>query len=615
MSDYTLLSCVESVIIEPTELYGRFALGNFTKGQSLTIANALRRCLLSQLIGCAICFVEIRGINHPYESLPGMKESVLDVLFNLRQIKLKSDKTLFDSQLAYLSVLGPGIVRGRDLKLPYFISVVDPNQHIATLSPNAILTMKLIINCGKTYVKHTPDSFDSHNHANKLKQRSWLEVGYQSQSNLAGQWMNQRIKASEHRKQKNNSEQNKLTNGSKQIETNAKSSKVSKQPRKKSSIKSSLNAPLADHLEESFNKHEKKPPNTLLEKTGYFPIDATFAPVLKANYTIESVSQTKEKIYFEIWTNGSIDPRQAIHKASKALIELFLPLQGFQMLSSKAKPITKFKPFFTLNHNDSYKLRKRFRPQFKPKADKIEKEKLESISANVSAKQYKVEQLIYWLKTYVNNRPSIILKIVKHVLKPKSYAVDFKFGVRSQNSVKPIESLNTIEKLFNKQNPLKEYRLDNRIIVRSKAKSKEVKLKSVSSSTGSSIKNYIAEIRKQKKLANEQRLNKQGLKKRKLTKAQRLKLHLAKKKLNKKLTFQLSVLYFRHLILNVDLSQINLPYHIYLALKTNEIHNIEQLINISSAQLKKMLQLNNQQLKLIQTTLKHYVVEHLTKQF
>jgi DNA-directed RNA polymerase alpha subunit len=69
---------------------------------------------------------------------------------------------------------------------------------------------------------------------------------------------------------------------------------------------------------------------------GYFPIDAFFMPVIRANYLIEAhdsldlkanLSLPQERVILEIWTNGSLHPRQAIHKAAKSLIQLFLPLQ------------------------------------------------------------------------------------------------------------------------------------------------------------------------------------------------------------------------------------------------------------------------------------------------
>ena len=84
-----LISCEESRIENNKSFYGRFYLGPFDSSQSVTIANTLRRTLLSELYGLAIVSVEIEGANHEYSSLPGVKDSVLDILLNLKEIVLK----------------------------------------------------------------------------------------------------------------------------------------------------------------------------------------------------------------------------------------------------------------------------------------------------------------------------------------------------------------------------------------------------------------------------------------------------------------------------------------------------------------------------------------------
>jgi DNA-directed RNA polymerase subunit alpha len=93
--DYTLLSCIDSRVESPMKFYGRFELGPFAPGQGLTVANSLRRSLLSQLTGTAIPLVEISGASHEYETLTGVRESVLDIILNIKQIILTSDFEFF----------------------------------------------------------------------------------------------------------------------------------------------------------------------------------------------------------------------------------------------------------------------------------------------------------------------------------------------------------------------------------------------------------------------------------------------------------------------------------------------------------------------------------------
>lgn len=157
MNSYTLLSCIDSKVEHSTKFYGRFELGPFAPGQALTVANALRRSLLSQLSGSAITLLEVKGASNEYEILNGVRESVLDIILNLKQIVFTSDFEIFSPQVGFLNVKGPGIVRASDLKLPAFLYAVDPNQYIATLNTQGHLNMKYLICCGKNYITYTPN--------------------------------------------------------------------------------------------------------------------------------------------------------------------------------------------------------------------------------------------------------------------------------------------------------------------------------------------------------------------------------------------------------------------------------------------------------------------------
>ena len=86
---YTLLSCIDSKIINSTKFYGRFELGTWNSGQALNIANILRRGLLSELSGTSITFVKIIGTSHEYDTLPGIQECILDILLNLKKNNFK----------------------------------------------------------------------------------------------------------------------------------------------------------------------------------------------------------------------------------------------------------------------------------------------------------------------------------------------------------------------------------------------------------------------------------------------------------------------------------------------------------------------------------------------
>lgn len=154
--DYFFLSCKDSYVENPRSFYGCFYLGPFKASQSLTIANALRRTLLSEIGGIAIAAVYIEGVNHEYSSLPGVRESVLDILLNLKDIVLKTNAVFNEPLLGYLQAQGPGVIYSSDLKLPNTVECVDPNQYVATLSHDATLNIKFLILKGSTYQVYNP---------------------------------------------------------------------------------------------------------------------------------------------------------------------------------------------------------------------------------------------------------------------------------------------------------------------------------------------------------------------------------------------------------------------------------------------------------------------------
>lgn len=150
------LSCKE-IRIEPSSppiYYGSFYLGPFENGQALTVANALRRTLLSEIPGLAMTSVKIDGVLHEYSTLKGMRETVLDLLLNLKQIVIKKEfsEPLKETQIGYLQVRGPGIIRAGNLKLPPNFVCIDPDQYIATLNENGYLNLIFTIDEGKNFV-------------------------------------------------------------------------------------------------------------------------------------------------------------------------------------------------------------------------------------------------------------------------------------------------------------------------------------------------------------------------------------------------------------------------------------------------------------------------------
>jgi len=143
------VQCLKSTTNKVTEVYSKYSIGPFLKGQSTTIGNALRRVLLSNLQGLAITGVRITGIDHEFSTIPNVKEDVVDVLLNIKQIILKGNIT--EPILARLNVREAGIIVANDIKLPDNISLVDPQQYIASLTSKGNLEMEFLITKGQNY--------------------------------------------------------------------------------------------------------------------------------------------------------------------------------------------------------------------------------------------------------------------------------------------------------------------------------------------------------------------------------------------------------------------------------------------------------------------------------
>jgi len=120
-------------------------------GYGVTLGNALRRVLLSSLIGAAITRVKIEDVPHEFTTIPGVYEDVLDILLNLKKVRFKMEQ---DHPVDLtLEAEGKRIVKAKDIKTVPGIEVVNPEHHIATLtSDNAKLKMKLTVEKGRGYV-------------------------------------------------------------------------------------------------------------------------------------------------------------------------------------------------------------------------------------------------------------------------------------------------------------------------------------------------------------------------------------------------------------------------------------------------------------------------------
>ncbi|HEY9636094.1 MAG TPA: DNA-directed RNA polymerase subunit alpha [Coleofasciculaceae cyanobacterium] len=143
------IECVESKTLKNQSQYSKFILEPLERGQGTTVGNALRRVLLSNLEGAAITAVRIAGVNHEFATIDGVREDVLEILLNMKEVVLKSYTS--GPQIGRVMITGPATVRAAQFDLPSEVEIVDPGQYIATLAEGARLEMEFRIEKGKGY--------------------------------------------------------------------------------------------------------------------------------------------------------------------------------------------------------------------------------------------------------------------------------------------------------------------------------------------------------------------------------------------------------------------------------------------------------------------------------
>ena len=217
--------------VESRDNFGRFVAEPLEKGFGVTLGNAMRRVLLSQLEGAAVTRVRIEGIQHEFSSIPYVKEDVTEFLLNVKALRLKPLSGRPGKLI--LEVAGEGRVSAADIKPSADFEIANPELYLATLdSPDARLYVELDVELSKGYRE----------------------------------------------------------------------------------AESTDNLPL-----------------------GVIPVDAIFSPMRKVNFTVEPIyigqETSRERLYLEVWTDGTISPGEAISQGAQILTEQLSPFVNYVRLS------------------------------------------------------------------------------------------------------------------------------------------------------------------------------------------------------------------------------------------------------------------------------------------
>ena len=151
------LICIESYIDKDRNHYGNFLIEPLELGQGITLGNALRRTLLSDLTGFAITGARINNLKHEFAVVEGLREDILEVLLNLKEIVFKSSyfsaSQKKETKLkAFINIQGPIVITAGMLQLPKnSLKVINPNQYICTIVDNSYFYLEVDIENGKGY--------------------------------------------------------------------------------------------------------------------------------------------------------------------------------------------------------------------------------------------------------------------------------------------------------------------------------------------------------------------------------------------------------------------------------------------------------------------------------
>lgn len=201
--------------------FARFTLEPLEQGYGQTLGNSLRRCLLSSMSGAAITRVKIDGVKHQFSTLDGMKEDIVELILNIKQIRAIY-KGEGEAKLT-LTIKGDKEIKAGDIEVPAEVKIVNKDLVLAKLTDK----------------KAT------------LKVEMWLTNGF------------------------------------------------------------------------GYSPAEERKTTTL----GIIPVDAAFSPVTRVNYNVETTRVGRrtdlDKLILDIWTNGTIKPKDALEESAKLLVSYF----------------------------------------------------------------------------------------------------------------------------------------------------------------------------------------------------------------------------------------------------------------------------------------------------
>ena len=147
-----MLIAQRPVLSEETvaENRSRFVIEPLEPGFGYTLGNSMRRTLLSSIPGAAVTSIRIDGVLHEFQTIPGCKEDVTEIILNIKSLVVSSEHD--EPVVMYLRKQGPGEVTAADIAPPAGVEVHNPDLHLATLNAKGRIEMELTVERGRGYV-------------------------------------------------------------------------------------------------------------------------------------------------------------------------------------------------------------------------------------------------------------------------------------------------------------------------------------------------------------------------------------------------------------------------------------------------------------------------------
>ena len=141
------IECIDS---QDDVSYGKYIVEPLERGYGTTLGNSLRRILLSSLPGTAATSIKIAGVQHEFSTVPGVKEDITEIVLNVKKIiaKLHCQGT----KTVYIDAAGECEVTAGDIKADGEVEILNPEQHICSLGPDASFNMEITLSHGRGYV-------------------------------------------------------------------------------------------------------------------------------------------------------------------------------------------------------------------------------------------------------------------------------------------------------------------------------------------------------------------------------------------------------------------------------------------------------------------------------